>query len=57
MQLFDTLGASLSPEMIAVRGDFERMRSAPTREFAVQGIAAGSKPVFQRPHFKNPVCT
>lgn len=32
MQLFDTLGASLSPEMLTVRGDFERMRNAPTPE-------------------------
>ena len=31
LQLFDTLGASLTPQMLSVRGEFERMRAVPDR--------------------------
>jgi hypothetical protein len=31
LQLFDTLGASLTPQMLSVRGEFERMRAIPDR--------------------------
>lgn len=36
LQLFDTLGASLTPEMLNVRGEFERMRSISVPEDAAQ---------------------